>query len=57
MQFGYGLFGFFAPTSALLMLGLGMQEVKYSEWLKHIWKFVAAMFVVICVVLFILTVM
>ena len=46
LQFSNGVLAFFGPTSAFLLFGLGMTDVRYSEWLKHIWKFVLAMLVI-----------
>ncbi len=46
LQFSNGLLAFFGPTSALLFFGLGLTGTRYSEWFKHIWKFVLAMLVI-----------
>ena len=54
MQSAYALTGFIAPTSAILVLGLSMLDIKYSDYFKFIWKFLAALFVVILIVLYIL---
>ena len=54
MQSTYALTGFIAPTSAILVLGLSMLDIKYSDYFKFIWKFLAALFVVILIVLYIL---
>ena len=54
LQFSHGVLAFFGPTSALLFFGLGLNEVRYGEWFKHIWKFVLAMTVVTIAVLAVL---
>ena len=54
MQASYGLAGFIAPTSAFLILGLSMLDIKFKDYLKFIWKFLAAIFVVVLIVLYIL---
>ena len=54
MQSAYALAGFIAPTSAILVLGLSMLDIKYTDYLKFIWKFLAGVFVVILVILYIL---
>ena len=55
LQTSYGVVGFIAPTSAILMLGLSLLNIKYSEWFKHIWKYVVALVVVVLIILAILT--
>lgn len=54
LQASYGLTAFIAPTSAILVLGLSMLDVKYVDWFKHIWKYVVAMLVVVLIILAIL---
>lgn len=54
-QTSYGFASFIAPTSVMLMLGLSMMNVRYSEWIKHIWKFAISLLVVIMIILAILT--
>lgn len=46
----YGLFQFFIPTGALLMLGLTYAKVDYKDWLKYIWRFVLGMFIVLLII-------
>lgn len=55
LQTGYGIVGFIAPTSAILMAGLSMLNIKFSEYFKFIWKFLIAIIVVVIAILVILT--
>lgn len=41
----HGFAGFFAPTSAILMLGLAYLEIPYKEWMKYIWRFLVGLLV------------
>ena len=54
LQTAYGFVGFVAPTSAILMLGLSMLDIKFKDYFKAIWKFLLALLIVILVVLAIL---
>lgn len=56
-QSAFGLVSFFAPSSAILMIGLAYLGIPYKEWLKYIWKFLVAMLLVIVIILTILTLM
>ena len=56
LQAAYGLVGFIAPTSAILVFGLSMFDISLKEWFKHIWKFLLALLVVIIIILIILMV-
>ena len=47
----YGLVQFFAPTSAILVLGLSYLGIDYKSWLKYIWKFLIGLLIVILVVI------
>ena len=47
----YGLVQFFAPTSAILVLGLSYLGIDYKSWLKYIWKFLVALLIVILIVI------
>ena len=38
------------PTSAVIMGGLALSKVGYDRYLKFVWPFVAAAFVVVCAV-------
>ena len=54
LQSMFGLVSFFAPTSAMLFVGLSYMDIPYKDWMKYIWKFVIAMLVVIIVMAFII---
>lgn len=54
LQSTYGLASMFAPTSAVLLIGLSYLGITYKEWFKYIWKFLVAMLVVIIVLLLII---
>jgi len=43
------------PTSVVLIFGLTYLDVPYTTWMKFIWKFAAALFVLIAIVISILT--
>ncbi len=42
----YGLVGFFAPTSAILLIGLAYLNIDYKKWMKYSWMFTVAMIVI-----------
>ena len=54
LQSTYGLVSFFAPSSAIMLVGLSYLEIPYKDWFKYIWKFLVAMLVVIIVMAFII---
>lgn len=54
LQSIFGLVSFFAPTSAMLFVGLSYLDIPYKDWMKYIWKFIIAMLVVIIVMAFII---
>ena len=54
LQSIFGLVSFFAPTSAMLFVGLSYMDIPYKDWMKYIWKFIIAMLVVIIVTAFII---
>lgn len=54
LQSSFGVVGFIAPTSAVLMLGLSMLDIKFKDWFKYIWKFVVALMIVVFIILAIL---
>lgn len=54
MQSTYGLVSFFAPTSAILLIGLSYLDIKYKSWLKYIWKFLVVMLIVTIIMAFII---
>ena len=46
----YGFVQFFIPTSMILGIGLLALKVKYSDWLKYIWRFLLGMFICLLVI-------
>ncbi len=42
----YSLVMLVAPTSVLLLISLAISEVKYTEWIKFIWKLALTLFIV-----------
>jgi uncharacterized ion transporter superfamily protein YfcC len=47
-QTASGLVNIVTPTSAVIMGGLALSKVGYDRYLKFVWPFVVAVFVVIC---------
>jgi uncharacterized ion transporter superfamily protein YfcC len=47
-QSASGLVNLITPTSAVIMGGLALSKVGYDRYLRFVWKFVAAAFVVAC---------
>jgi uncharacterized ion transporter superfamily protein YfcC len=47
-QTASGLVNIVTPTSAVIMGGLALSKVGYDRYLKFVWPFVLAVFVVIC---------
>ena len=47
-QSASGLVNIVTPTSAVIMGGLALSKIGYDRYLKFVWPFVAAVFVVIC---------
>lgn len=47
----YSLVMLISPTSVLLLASLAISDVKYTDWVKYIWKFVLVLFIVSFVVL------
>ena len=47
-QSASGLVNIVTPTSAVIMGGLALSKVGYDRYLKFVWPFVLAVFVVIC---------
>lgn len=41
----HGFVGFFAPTSAILMLGLAYLNIPYKDWMKYIWRFLLGLLI------------
>ena len=54
LQASYAIFGFIAPTSAILMLGLSTLNIKFKDYFKFIWKFLLALVAIVLIVLYIL---
>jgi len=52
----YGFVQFFIPTSVILGIGLTSLKVKYTEWLKYIWKFLLGMLICLLVIFTLMTV-
>ena len=52
----YGFVQFFIPTSILLGVGLTSLDVKYTDWLKYIWKFLVGMIIVLLVIFILMAV-
>jgi uncharacterized ion transporter superfamily protein YfcC len=48
-QSASGLVNLITPTSAVIMGGLALSKVGYDRYLKFVWPFIAAAFVVVCV--------
>lgn len=46
----HGLAQFFIPTSVILLIGLSLLKVKYSEWFKFIWRFIIGMLLCLIII-------
>lgn len=46
----YGIVMMIAPTSVLLIGGLGLFDISFKDWFKNIWKFLLKLFVVIVII-------
>ena len=53
----YGFVQFFIPTSFLLGIGLTSLDVKYRDYLKHIWKFILGMFICLFIIFILMMVL
>lgn len=42
----YSLVMLVAPTSVILLISLSISDVKYTDWIKFIWKLAVALFVI-----------
>ena len=51
LQTTFGLASMIAPSSAILMMGLSLCDIKFKDWLKYIWKFVLIMLVVLVLIM------
>jgi uncharacterized ion transporter superfamily protein YfcC len=47
-QSASGFVNLVTPTSAVIMGGLALSKIGYDRYLKFVWPFLAAVFVVIC---------
>lgn len=52
----HGLICLFTPTSAVVMGGLAIARVPYNVWLKHIWKLLLTILIIVLVILAIATI-
>ncbi len=57
IQAMYALGMLLFPTSVILIAGLSYFDVKFGSWLKYIWKFALAVFIVLIIICCILTVL
>ena len=51
LQTTFGLASMIAPSSAILMMGLSLCDIKFKDWLKYIWKFILIMVVVLVLIM------
>ncbi len=56
IQSVYGIGMMLFPTSVVLIAGLSYFDVKWSEWIKYIWKFLLGLFILVVVVCLLLTI-
>ena len=54
LQTTFGLASILTPSSAILLIGLSYSDIKYTEWLKYIWKFLLIMLAILIIILLIL---
>jgi uncharacterized ion transporter superfamily protein YfcC len=47
-QSASGFVNLFTPTSAVIMGGLALAKIGYNSYLKFVWPFLAAVFVIVC---------
>ena len=52
LQSTYGLMSFITPASAILFVGLRYLNISYKEYMKYIWKFLLAAFVLVIALAF-----
>ncbi len=52
----YGFVQLFIPTSIVLGIGLTSLNVKYSDWLKYIFKFLIGMFICLMIIFILMTI-
>lgn len=53
----HGFAQMIAPTSVLLLAGLSYVGISYKDWLKHIWKFIVALLVILVIIFSLFTYM
>lgn len=53
----HGFAQMIAPTSVILLAGLSYVGISYKDWMKHIWKFIVALLVILIIVFALLTYM
>lgn len=46
----HGFVQMFAPSSVILLAGLSYSDISYKEWIKHIWKFILAMLIILLII-------
>ena len=51
----YGLVQFVTPLSFYLLFGLAYMDVKYTDWIKYVWKFFVGMLICLLVIFALLT--
>ena len=54
LQYTFGFVSFFAPSSALLFVGLSYLDIPYKNWMKYIWKFLILALVAVIAIAFII---
>lgn len=55
LQSLYGLVQIIGPTSILLLVGLSYLDIPYKTWIKYIWRFVLALFIIIFITLMVVS--
>ena len=50
----YGFLQLFAPTSAILLLGLAYSNIEYKSWFKYAWIFLVSILVILAVLFLLL---
>lgn len=54
LQYTFGFVSFFAPSSAILFVGLSYLDIPYKNWLKYIWKFLIVALAAVIAIAFII---
>jgi uncharacterized ion transporter superfamily protein YfcC len=47
-QSASGFVNLFTPTSAVIMGGLALSKIGYDKYLRFVWPFLGAVFIVVC---------